>query len=180
MRKPLMFTIISLACLMVVSVACSYPFYQSDDEEVVIPTLAPQATTAVAAEDKTEEDEEATAVSTSTAVPTAVTVVLVDWDGQWTMWMGDSSKAYVIDFLVQGDKISGTTVLTNHNSISLIGTIQQDGSTVKGIWENTDGTSGEFTMYMGEAEDAFTGRLSSSSGLCGVREGSIKPSTCFE
>ncbi len=180
MRKPLIFAIISLVCLMVISVACSYPFYQSDDEEVVIPTLAPQATAAAVEEEEDSEEVEEEAVSTSTAIPTAVTVVLVDWDGQWTIWMGSSSKAYVIDFLVQGDKISGTTVLTNHNSISLIGTIQQDGSTVKGVWENTDGTSGEFTMYMGEAEDTFTGRLSSSSGLCGVRKGSIKPATCLE
>ena len=180
MRKPLMLTIISLVCLTIISVACSYPFYESSDDEVVIPTLAPQATAVVAdAEEEAMEAEEQT-VSTSTSVPTAATIVLVDWDGQWTIWMGSSSKGYVIDFLVQGEKISGTTVLTNHNSISFIGTIQQDGSTVKGIWENTDGTSGEFNMYMDDSEELFSGRLSSSSGFCGSRKSSVKPSTCFE
>ncbi|HAF62591.1 MAG TPA: hypothetical protein DCK95_09745 [Anaerolineaceae bacterium] len=171
MRKPLILTIISIVCLTIISVACSYPFYEDNDDEVVIPTLAPQATAVVVEEQ---------AVSTSTAVPTAVNVVLVDWDGQWTIWMGNSSKGYVVDFLVQGDKISGITVVANHNSISFIGTIQQDGGTVKGIWENTDGTSGEFSMHMDESEDVFSGRLSSSSAFCGRRTGNIKPSTCFE
>jgi hypothetical protein len=174
MRKPLILAIISICCLAIISMACSFPFFQSSEEEIVIPTLAPQVITVVV----TAASEEK-AADTATPAPTAIVTMDVDWDGQWTVWMGDSSKSYTIDFLVQGDKISGSTVLGT-NSISFIGTIQEDGATVIGDWENTDGTSGNFYMYMDESEETFTGRLSSSSGFCGNRSSSIKPSTCFE
>lgn len=181
MRKSLKVAIISIGCLMVISMACSFPFFESsDDEEVVIPTLAPQVITVlvtVEAEAKSAEEE---AVSTSTLTPTEIAVMEADWDGEWKIWMGDSTKGYYINFLVQDSKVTGATVLTNHNSISFIGTIQDDGATVIGEWENTDGTSGDFTMYMDESEELFTGRLSSSSAFCGSRDSSSRPSTCFE
>jgi hypothetical protein len=175
MRKPFKLAIISISCLAIISMACSFPFFQSSEEEIVIPTLAPQVITVLVTAVPGEK-----AVSTSTSAPTAIATIDVDWDDQWTIWMGGSSKGYTIDFLVQGDKISGSTVLTNRNSISFIGTIQEDGRTVKGAWENTDGTNGEFIMYMDESEAFFTGRLSSSSAFCGSRDTSIKPSTCFK
>jgi hypothetical protein len=68
-------------------------------------------------------------------------------------------------------------LLTNHNSISFIGTIQEDGGTVKGTWENTDGTEGEFTIYMGffresvHRPDEQAATLSAAAAIC-----SIKPS----
>lgn len=176
MRKPLNLVIISICCLAIISVACSFPFFQSAEEEIVIPTLAPQVITVLV----TAAPEDAIAASTATPASTAIVVMDVDWDDQWTIWMGNSSKGYTIDFLVQGDNVSGSTVLTNHNSISFIGTIQEDGRTVIGTWENTDGTDGEFSMYMDESEDLFTGRLSNSSAFCGSRDSSIKPSDCFK
>jgi hypothetical protein len=176
MRKPLNLVIISICCLAIISVACSFPFFQSGEEEIVIPTLAPQVITVLV----TAVPEDAIAASTATPASTAIVVMDVDWDDQWTIWMGDSSKGYTIDFLVQGNNVSGSTVLTNHNSISFIGTIQEDGRTVIGTWENTDGTDGEFSMYMDESEDLFTGRLSNSSAFCGSRDSSIKPSDCFK
>ena len=178
MRKSFNLVIISICCLAIISVACSFPFFQSGEEEIVIPTLAPQVITVLVT--AVPEDTAADAAAAATPASTAIVVMDVDWDDQWTIWMGDSSKGYTIDFLVQGDNVSGSTVLTNHNSISFIGTIQEDGGTVIGTWENTDGTDGEFTMYMDESEDLFTGRLSSSSAFCGSRNSSIKPSTCFE
>ena len=174
MRKSLMLAIISICCLAIISMACSFPFFQSSEEEIVIPTLAPQVITVIV----TAAPEEK-AAEPATPAPTAIVAMDVDWDGQWTVWIGSNSRSYTIDFLVQGDKISGSTVLGS-NSISFIGTIQEDGATVIGDWENTDGTSGNFTMYMDESENTFTGHLSSSSGFCGNRSSSIKPSTCFE
>ncbi|NMC30138.1 MAG: hypothetical protein GYA45_08725 [Pelolinea sp.] len=176
MRTPLKLAIISICCLAIISVACSFPFFQSNEEEIVIPTLVPQVITVLV----TAAPEDQVAAASATPAPTAVVVMDVDWDDQWTIWMGDSSKGYTIDFLVQGDKISGSTVLTNHNSISFIGTIQEDGGTVKGTWENTDGTEGEFTIYMDSSENLFTGRMSSSNAFCGSRNSSIKPSDCFK
>lgn len=174
MRKPLIVVIVSICCLAVITMACSFPFFQSSEEEIVVPTLAPQVITVIV----TAAPEEK-AVDTATPAPTAIVATEVDWDGQWTIWMGDGSKGYTIDFLVQGDKISGSTVV-GHNSVSFIGAIQADGATVIGNWENTDGTSGSFTMNMDASESLFTGRLSSSSAFCGSRTSSIKPSTCFE
>jgi len=175
MRKPINLAIFCISCLAIISMACSFPFFQTQEEEIVIPTLPPAATNTEAV--AVEEDK---AVSTSTIAPTTVVTKNVDWDGKWKIWMGDSSKGYTIDFLVQGDKISGTTVITNHNSISFIGIIQEDGGTIEGTWENTDGTSGDFYMYIDSSEDVFTGRLSSSSAFCGNRASSTQPSPCFE
>lgn len=175
MRKPINLAIICISCLAIISMACSFPFFQTQQEEIVIPTLPPAATNTEAA-----AAEEEKAVSTSTIAPTTVVTKNVDWDDEWKIWMGNSSKAYTINFLVQGDKISGTTVVTNHNSISFIGMIQEDGGSIIGTWENTDGTSGDFYMYIDSTEDEFTGRLSSSSAFCGNRASSIQPSPCFE
>ncbi|HOJ01010.1 MAG TPA: hypothetical protein PLL88_05275 [Anaerolineaceae bacterium] len=175
MRMPLKLAIISICCLAIISVACSFPFFQSGEEEIVIPTLAQQVITVLV----TAAPEEDKAAETDTPAPTAVVVMDVDWDDQWTIWMGDSSKGYTINFLIQGNKFSGSTVLTNKNSISFIGTIQESGGTVVGTWENTDGTHGDFTIYMNEGENFFTGHMSGSSALCGSRD-NIKPSACFK
>ncbi len=175
MRIPLKVALISICCLAIISVACSFPFFEKSEEEVVIPTLPPQVITALV----TATPVEVTA-ATSTPAPTAIVVMKVDWDEQWTIWMGDSTRGYTINFLVQGEKLSGSTVLADHNSILFIGTIQEDGGTVIGKWENTNGTEGNFTIYMDASGNLFTGNMDNAKALCGTRNNSIKPSNCFK
>ena len=177
MRKSSFFTIASIFSLAVISVACSFPLLKSSSDEVVIPTLEPQVITVIVTQAPEEEEKDAPVATTA---PAAVVSQKADFDGEWTIWMGDSSKGYTLHLLVQGDKISGTTVVENKNSISFIGTIQEDGTTVEGVWEKTDGTSGVFSMFISSDEDAFTGNMDSSKAFCGSRSSSLRPATCLE
>jgi len=121
----------------------------------------------------------------NTATPTQQDVsitptVSVNLDGKWIIWYGVSEEELDIDFLQQGYNLTANVAIGGDDSMLFKGTISQDGTSVNGTWESTDGSSGNFMVYLNSAFSAFSGNLGGGVSFCGVRAGSPKPSPCLK
>jgi hypothetical protein len=85
-----------------------------------------------------------------------------------------------IDFLQQGYTLVGNTATDDGQSLLFNGIISQDGMSVSGTWESTNGTSGNFIMALDGNLFAFTGNLGGGVPFCGNRKNSIKPTPCIK
>jgi hypothetical protein len=75
--------------------------------------------------------------------------------------------------------ITANAVTDDDNSILFKGTISYDGASVNGTWKSTNGTSGNFVMYLDDAYGAFNGNMGGGVPFCGNRVNSQKPNPCL-
>lgn len=161
-----------LLIISIISLSCTLPFYigtQEPQETVVYVEV-----TSTPEDVATEEEEETEEVAGAT--PT----VSVSLDGPWTIWYGTGEKLLDIDFLQMGYSITANAATGGDDSMLFRGTISQDGTSVTGTWESTDGNSGNFSMSLDSAPSSFSGNLGGGVPFCGVRGSGTKPSTCLE
>jgi len=163
--------------LIITTIACTIPIYFGEasvpEEKIVYVEIT---STPIPTESSADESSNTATQDTSTS-PTAT--VSVSLDGAWTIWQGSSEQLLSINFLQTGYEIVGNTATGNGNSLLFNGVISQDGSAVSGNWENTDGTSGSFAMYLDNNKTSFSGNLGGGVPFCGTRSGSTKPSPCI-
>lgn len=161
-----------LLIISIISLSCTLPFYigtQEPQETVVYVEV-----TSTPEDVATEEEEETEEVAGAT--PT----VSVSLDGPWTIWYGTGEKLLDIDFLQTGYSITANAATGGDDSMLFRGTISQDGTSVTGTWESTDGNAGNFSMSLDSAPSSFSGNLGGGVPFCGVRGSGTKPSTCLE
>lgn len=171
MNKTKKYPALTLALLILFTVACTIPIYFSEPEPVekivyVEVTSTPQGDDAADAESDTEQE--------------AMQPATVNLDGPWTIWHGSDEQELEIDFLQQDHELVANAATNDGHSILFKGTIGQDGKSVSGIWENTTGTSGTFTIYLNDALSSFNGNLGGGVPFCGTRTGSSKPYPCLK
>jgi len=173
MRTPSSRLLSILLIISIISLSCTLPFYigEQEPQETVIYVEVTSAPEDVAAEDEGEETEEAAG-----ATPT----VSVSLDGPWIIWYGTGEKQLDIDFLQQGYSTTANAATGGDDSILFRGTISQEGTSVTGTWESTDGNSGNFIMSLDSALSSFSGNFGGGVPFCGVRGSGTKPSTCLE
>lgn len=105
--------------------------------------------------------------------------VSVNLDGEWTIWQGPKEQRLKISFLQQGNDLVGNTATGDGHSLLFKGAIAQDGVSVTGTWESTNGTAGNFIMLMGSGLNSFSGNLGGGVPFCGSR-GGAKPNPCIQ
>jgi hypothetical protein len=166
--------IVAVIALIAFTVACSMPFVISPvqpEEKIVYveitstPIVAPSA---------------APSPTANPVVPTATPAVSVNLDGPWTIWQGVKEVKLDIDFLQQGYSLVGNTSTDDGQSLLFKGTISQDGKSVSGTWESTNGTSGSFLMALDSSLATFSGNLGGGVPFCGNRSNFTKPSPCIK
>ena len=162
---------IILALLIFAAVACTLPIYFAQPPEAVEKIVYVEVTSTP------ESDDEANSGDDADADPTEP--VSVNLDGPWTIWHGSDEQELSIDFLQQGYDLIGNAATNDGHSILFKGTVGQDGKSVTGIWENTTGTSGNFSMELNDALSSFSGNLGGGVAFCGTRMGSSKPYPCL-
>lgn len=179
MKNKRVLALTALAVMIFVSVACSFPLIQISSGTVTEPTTAPAAVfTQVAATQVVVE-----VVPTATAEPVATTdparvAVPIDWGGDWIIWRGSAEQKLSFDLLQQGALVTGSASIGGGNSVLFKGTLSSDGKTFTGTWEATDGTSGPFVAFLGDALNQFSGNLGGTQPFCGARVGIAKPNPC--
>ena len=156
------------------TLACTLPFYAPTAPESEVKIVYVEITSTP--EEDADSDDEFEPDEDSTAIPP----VPVNLDGPWTIWQGSAEQQLRIDFLQQGGDLTGNTVTGGGHSILFKGVLSQDGKSVTGTWENTTGTSGNFTMYLGESLSSFSGNLGGGVPFCGTRMGTSKPYPCLK
>ena len=164
---------ITLIALLAVSVACSLPFVISPvepEEKIVYIEIT---STPLPAESTPLPTTEPTTSAETPAVP-------VNLVGPWTIWQGTKEKILDIDFLQQGYTLTGNTATDDGYSLLFNGTISQDGKSVTGTWESTNGTTGNFLMALDESLSTFSGNLGGGVPFCGNRSAATKPSPCIK
>jgi len=161
---------IILALLIFAAVACTLPIYFAQPPEAVEKIVYVEVTS-------TPEDDNDTDTGGDDAESTEP--VSVNLDGAWTIWQGADEQELAIDFLQQGYNLIGNAATNDGHSILFKGTVSQDGKSVTGIWENTTGTSGNFSMELNDALSSFSGNLGGGVAFCGTRMGSSKPYPCL-
>ncbi|MBM3137683.1 MAG: hypothetical protein FJZ98_05795 [Chloroflexi bacterium] len=153
--------------ILLIGISCTLPFYfgapVEPEKEIVY--------VEVTAEPTTVNDEPAPVGPTP--------AVAVNMDGEWTIWYGSTEKLLKISFLQKGYSLVGNAATGSGDSLLFNGTINQASDGVTGTWESTDGTSGSFTIKLGEGLTTFSGNMGGGVPFCGSRSGS-KPATCLE
>jgi hypothetical protein len=167
MKSPSKQLFITSLIVLLIGISCTLPFYfgapvESEKEIVYVEVTAAPSTA----------DEEPAALGPTPAVA-------VNLDGEWTIWYGSTEKLLKISFLQKGYSLVGNTATGSGNSLLFNGTINQSSDGVTGTWESTDGTSGNFTMNLGDGLTTFSGNLGGGVPFCGSRSGT-KPSPCLE
>ena len=153
------------------TLACTLPFYVATAPESEVKIVYVEITsTPEEVSDSANEDED---VVVTPPVP-------VNLDGPWTIWQGSAEQQLTIDFLQQGGDLTGNAATGGGHSILFKGVLSQDGTSVTGTWENTTGTSGNFTMYLSESLSSFSGNLGGGVPFCGTRMGTSKPYPCLK
>ena len=156
------------------TLACTLPFYMGSQEPQE--TVIYVEITSTPEESSTEEPGVDEAEETPEITPT----VSVSLDGPWTVWLGSNEEQLDIDFLQDGYNVTANVVTGGDDSTLFTGMISQDGESVAGTWESTDGTSGNFAMYLDDNFSSFSGNLGGGVPFCGVRESGAKPSPCLK
>jgi hypothetical protein len=164
-----------LSSLLIVGLACTLPIYfgapveQEVKEVVIVVTATPEA-------EIIQPTMEPAAPTTNAVTPT----VSVNLGGEWVVWQGSNTQRLDIDFLQQGYSLVGNAATGGGHSILFKGTISQDGKSVTGNWEKTDGSSGVFNIYLDTALANFSGNLGGGVPFCGTRSGASQPSPCLK
>ncbi len=169
-------TVVVFIALMLVSftLACTIPSITVGSEPVEKIVYVEITSTPDVISDSTDEDDtDSEDVAVTPPVP-------VNLDGPWTIWQGSAEQQLTIDFLQQGGDLTGNTATGGGNSILFKGVLSQDGTSLTGRWENTTGTSGNFTMYLSESLSSFSGNLGGGVPFCGTRLGTSKPYPCLK
>jgi hypothetical protein len=166
MKSSIMRLVIASSLGLLVALSCTLPFYIGTPEPEIVyveVTSTPSAT---------EQPTEGPAQTGPT--PT----VSVNLDGEWFIWYGSSEKQLKISFLQKDYSLVGNAATDDGNSLLFNGTISQEGVSVTGTWESTNGTSGSFIMQLGSSLTTFSGNLGGGVPFCGSRSGA-KPSPCL-
>jgi len=165
-------TAVFIALILVLfTLACTLPFYVATAPESEVKIVYVEITsTPEEVSDSANKDED---VAVTPPVP-------VNLDGPWTIWQGSAEQQLTIDFLQQGGDLTGKAATGGGQSILFKGVLSQDGTSVTGRWENTTGTSGNFTMYLSESLSSFSGNLGGGVPFCGTRMGTSKPYPCLK
>ena len=165
-------TAVFIALILVLfTLACTLPFYVATAPESEVKIVYVEITsTPEEVSDSANEDED---VAVTPPVP-------VNLDGSWTIWQGSAEQQLTIDFLQQGGDLTGNAATGGGHSILFKGVLSQDGTSITGRWENTTGTSGNFTMYLSESLSSFSGNLGGGVPFCGTRMGTSKPYPCLK
>jgi len=154
------------------TLACTLPFYVATAPESEVKIVYVEITS-TPEEDEDSDDDNDEDVIVTPPIP-------VNLDGPWTIWQGSAEQQLSIDFLQQGGDLTGNTATGGGHSILFKGVLSQDGTSITGTWENTTGTSGNFTMYLGESLTSFSGNLGGGVPFCGTRMGTSKPNPCIK
>jgi hypothetical protein len=167
MKSPSKKLFITSLIVLLIGISCTLPFYfsapvESEKEIVYVEVTAAPATA---------NDEPAS--------PGPTPAVAVNLDGEWTIWYGSAEKLLKISFLQKGYSLVGNTATGSGHSLLFNGNINQASDGVSGTWESTDGTSGSFTMVLGDGLTTFSGNMGGGVSFCGSRAGT-KPATCLE
>jgi hypothetical protein len=174
MKSSSLRIIVGVTAILAFTVACSMPFVISPVQPVEKIVYVEITSTPVVV---------ATAAPSPTAnfaVPAATPTVSVNLDGAWTIWQGIKEQQLDIDFLQQGYTLIGNTATNDGQSLLFNGTISQDGKSVSGTWESTNGTSGSFIMALDASLATFNGNLGGGVPFCGNRGSFSKPSPCIK
>ena len=156
--------------LIITATGCNFPLLTSPSGEVEIKNE----------EEITPTGMQLTAIPTNTISPTVEQPInIIDWSGVWILWIGDDVNKATFDLLQQDNKLTGSAVINNGNSIAFNGIIADNKRSVTGTLESTDGTSNAFTIYLLDALTQFHGNLDGKEPFCGARESSAKPTACF-
>jgi len=165
---------LALVIISALTLACTLPFYMGSQEAQE--TVIYIEVTSTPEESPTEEPDEEETEDAPEVTPT----VSVSLDGSWTIWLGTDEKELDLDFLQNGYEVTANVVTGGDDSTLFTGVISQDGESVSGTWESTDGTSGNFAMYLNDDFSSFSGNLGGGVPFCGVRGTGEKPSPCLE
>jgi len=167
-------TVFIALMLVFFTLACTLPFYVAatpeSEEKIVYVEI-----TSTPGDDEDSDDDDKTNEGITVTPPTPVNL-----DGPWTIWQGSAEQQLTIDFLQRGGDLTGNAATGGGHSILFKGVLSQDGASVTGTWENTSGTSGNFTMDLSESLSSFSGNLGSGVPFCGTRMGTSKPNPCLK
>ncbi len=156
------------------TLACTLPLYVATAPESEVEIVYVEITSTP--EEDADSDDESEPDEDNSATPP----VPVNLDGPWTIWQGSAEQKLTIDFLQLGGDLTGNAATGGGHSILFKGVLSQDGTSVTGTWENTTGTSGNFTMYLSESLSSFSGNLGGGVPFCGTRMGTSKPNPCLK
>jgi len=158
--------------LIATTLACTIPVNFAPAPEVEEKIVYVEITSTPVQDDEVDSESEQETVEESDAVT-------INMDGPWTIWQGAAEQKLSIDFLQKGDEVVGNTATDDGHSLLFSGSISADGKSVAGIWESTNGTSGNFVMEFNDALNSFSGNLGGGVPFCGTRMGSSKPYPCL-
>ena len=166
------FTALIASLLVFFTLACTLPFLITPEpvEKIVYVEVTSTPDEDVDSTDDAENKEEIEPTPT----------VSVNLDGPWTIWQGSDEQELSIDFLQQGYKLVGNAATSDGHSIMFRGEVSQDGKSVTGSWENTNGTSGNFIINLNDTLSTFSGNLGGGVPFCGTRMGNSKPYPCIK
>jgi len=168
LKSESLFAVVIISAL---TLACTLPLYMGSEQAQE--TIIYVEITSTPEESPTDEPE---VEETPEITPT----VSVSLDGPWTVWHGSDEEELDIDFLQDGYKVTANVVTGGDDSTLFTGIINQEGESVTGTWESTDGTSGNFAMYLDDSYSSFSGNFGGGVPFCGVRGSGAKPSPCLE
>lgn len=112
-----------------------------------------------------------------TPTPTFTPTPTPLWPGAWTMIAGPGTHSTTIS--QTGNTISGTISYPG-GTVTYTGTLSADGKTATGTWTDTGGPGGNFTWFLQDNGNQFTGNANSGAfQWCGYRGSSAAPSPCL-
>lgn len=174
MKKSSIIILSALGIVLLTVLACTIPITivtttekaieeEAEVEAVVEPTAAPVSVELVA-----------------TATLAVTPAVAVSLDGAWTIWQGTSQKKLNLNFLQDGYDVVGNAATDDGHSLLFEGTISHDNNTVSGTWESTNGSKGNFAMYLQGTASTFAGNMGGGVPFCGNRMAAAMPNPCLQ